>query len=99
MNCTRRIYQTPRTNKMNMANGTVYGTIGSDSDQFAPWRVIQKRVYTLEVSKLAELLGVDNQMFAFLMKSRLSHVMFIPTLYKEALQFFLMCGDLDNVTR
>lgn len=84
MNCTRRIYQTPRTNKMNMANGTVYGAVGSDADPFAPWRVVQKRVYTLDVSKLAGKLGVDNQLFAFLMMSQLSHVMYMPPQNIEA---------------
>jgi len=53
--CSRRMYQTPRTNKRTSHGGTVAHTMyGTDGDPFAPWRVVQDRHWVIDVGSLSE---------------------------------------------
>ena len=53
--CSRKMYQTPRTNKRTSHGGTVTHTMyGTDGDPFAPWRVVQDRHWVIDVGSLSE---------------------------------------------
>ncbi len=66
--CTRKMYQTPRTNKRTFVTSS--GRVGSygcsDADPFAPWRIVQKRSYVIDPKVVEGVCHMNRTTIAFL---------------------------------
>ena len=77
LTCSRKIYQTPRTNKRSRVTrgGQVVtqALVGSDGDLFAPWRIVYNLRYNIDIKWLEEKLSVPLNVQALLWLHQLAN--------------------------
>lgn len=50
LTCSRRMYQTPRRSGKKNMYGQSYARTGNDADPFAPWRIVQKATFQVDIN-------------------------------------------------
>ena len=65
--CTRKMYQTPRTNRLTSGGGHYsHAFLGTEADPYAPWRIVQNMVVEIDINEFIKKKGFTNKKIAYL---------------------------------